>query len=121
MRVAWLSRFRGFPGIWIEERSRINRMVDQFFMEFVVSVDGIIVYERDLEVGMMGLVSKIKGCVPDLSKDFGLKGLNFCEIFARCLVEIQNSEILHLFDVSLRAGNLLLSGVIYCIAAFKSI
>ena len=54
----------------------------QFSMEFVLSVDSE--YERDLEVGMDGLIGEIKGCVCDLSEDFGLEGLDFCEIGGFC-------------------------------------
>ena len=41
-------------------------MVGQFFMELVVSLDGISVYEKDLEVGMKGLVTAIFNLPGDL-------------------------------------------------------
>ena len=50
------------------------KIVGHFSMELVVSVDGVNVYERYLKIGKKGLVGDIKGCVRDLSEDFGLEG-----------------------------------------------
>ena len=49
-------------------------MVGQFSMELVVFLNGMSVYERDLEVRMKGLVADIRESnARDLSEDFELK------------------------------------------------